>query len=274
MATDIRIDVEFFGHPKTVKLRHRLGLEGIISLLKLWMWAAKNRPEGTLYSMDKEDVEISAGWEGEPGAFTDALIALRWLDVEGEGTETTYILHDWQDHNEWVAGAVNRGDRARFARMAATYPALYRELVSQGRESITRAEYLSLTKDAPTQILNGPLTNVNAPSTPPPVPPPVPVPVPDPNKKDTPVEGKGQDLLAKAQRCLDILKSFKNFRAHTGNEDIRWIVSLYQNPKNIATDIYKELLEARQWAVKKGMEVKNPKAFFLDWLDNLHKSRR
>lgn len=61
---DIRIDVEFFSHPKTVKLERRLGLEAVKALMVLWSWAARNRPDGDLSGLENEDIEIAAGWTG------------------------------------------------------------------------------------------------------------------------------------------------------------------------------------------------------------------
>jgi hypothetical protein len=45
-VTDIRLSVDFFDHPKTVKLERRHGLPGLKALLVLWKWAAKNRTSG------------------------------------------------------------------------------------------------------------------------------------------------------------------------------------------------------------------------------------
>ena len=61
-VSDIRLSVDFFQHPKTIKLERRLGIEGVKALLSLWMWDAQNRPDGVLSGMDPEDIEIAAGW--------------------------------------------------------------------------------------------------------------------------------------------------------------------------------------------------------------------
>ena len=88
MNVDIRLSVFFFDHPKTVKLKRRLGFEGVEALIRLWSWAALNMSEGDIGD-DADDIEISARWNGEPGAFIDALVALRWVDVE----DGRYSLH-------------------------------------------------------------------------------------------------------------------------------------------------------------------------------------
>lgn len=69
MNCDIRLSTEFWQHPKTRKLAKRLGLEGVRSLQILWLWAARNRPDGNLGGMDWEDIELAADWQGEERAF-------------------------------------------------------------------------------------------------------------------------------------------------------------------------------------------------------------
>lgn len=98
MSVDIRIDDGFLDHLKTQKLIRRMGLEGLFSLQALWLWCARNRPDGDLSGMDDEDIAIAARWKGNAGdeAFVGTLAALRWLDK----TETGYALHDWAEHQK------------------------------------------------------------------------------------------------------------------------------------------------------------------------------
>lgn len=97
MNSDIRLSVGFFDHPKIIKLERQLGLEGVTALLRLWLWAAQNRPSGILSGMDGEDIEIAARWKGEPTAFNGVATRLKLLDTVGE----IFQIHDWQDHNTW-----------------------------------------------------------------------------------------------------------------------------------------------------------------------------
>ncbi|KJU86979.1 hypothetical protein MBAV_000824, partial [Candidatus Magnetobacterium bavaricum] len=55
MIADIRINVSFFKHPKTVKLQRRLGAEAVLSLQQLWI----NKSDGALTDMDYEDIAIA-----------------------------------------------------------------------------------------------------------------------------------------------------------------------------------------------------------------------
>ena len=138
---DIRIDVEFFSHPKTVKLERRLGLEAVKALMILWTWAARNRPDGDLAGLENEDIEIAAGWTGELNKLAPTLNALGWLD----GEPGTFRLHQWQEHNPWVAEMQSRSDKARLSRMAQTHPVLYAQLIEAGATGISREDYETLT---------------------------------------------------------------------------------------------------------------------------------
>jgi len=141
MNTDIRLSVNFFTHPKTVKLERQLGLDGVVSLLRLWLWAVQNRPSGALTGMDDEDIEIVSGWPGDSGAFIRAIVALRLLDL----AEATYHLHDWQEHNPWQAEAEDRADKARFSRLRQVCPEAFERLKNSGTNAISKAEYVKLT---------------------------------------------------------------------------------------------------------------------------------
>jgi len=140
MNMDLRLNLGFWDHPKTLKLARRLGLEGVRSLQVLWIWAAKNRPDGDLAGMDTEDVEIAARWEGEPGAFVSALRDLRWVDEDPDGPGGLR-LHDWAENNPWVAESRDRSDAARLSRLAQVAPLEAEAFRGQGRTGISASEY-------------------------------------------------------------------------------------------------------------------------------------
>ena len=115
MNIDIRISLGFLDHPKTKKLRKRLGDGAVLCLLRLWMWAAENRPAGLLDNMDAEDVELAADWKGDEGAFTQALIDCRWLEKTDDGC---YAIHDWDEHQAYASKSEERHERAKKAAQA------------------------------------------------------------------------------------------------------------------------------------------------------------
>ena len=109
MADDARISTATPNHPKTKKLLRRLREAGVLALIYLWLWVADNRWDGDLSGMTVEDVEIAAGWNGEPGALVAALVEVGFLD----GEDLRYRIHDWADHQPYVATRASRVQRAR-----------------------------------------------------------------------------------------------------------------------------------------------------------------
>lgn len=140
MNTDIRIAVDFFAHHKVRKLRKRIGTDGVLSLIQLWTYAAKLRPDGDLDGMSEEDIELAADWVGEDGDFVKALVDVGFLDV-GDGR---YFLHDWLENNPWAGGSDARSDASRFSRMARSFPNEYQTLVQAGIKGISKADYEEL----------------------------------------------------------------------------------------------------------------------------------
>ena len=148
MNSDIRLSTDFPMHPKTIKLRRKLGAQGVFSLISLWCFAAKHKPSGVLDSMDEEEIAIAAIWPDDASTFVCTLVELRWLDVDTSHTKT-YHLHKWIDRNGYAASAPDRSDKARFSRLARSAPAIHAKLKSEGVEAVTAEEYRKLT--APTR---------------------------------------------------------------------------------------------------------------------------
>lgn len=112
MASDIRIETGFLDHPKTKMVRRRIGQCAAEYIMRLWFFAADQKPDGDLAGVSDEMIELSVDWQGEPGALVAALAEVRYLD----GEENSRRLHQWAEHQPWVC---NRGERIESARNAA-----------------------------------------------------------------------------------------------------------------------------------------------------------
>lgn len=110
---DIRISLDFWDHHKTIRLKKRLGYEGIEALTRLWFYAAAYRPNGHLTNMDNEDIAIAAHWNGDPDAFVNVLSDPKypWLDKNGDH----FYLHNWHKRNGYACFSKERSDQARMA---------------------------------------------------------------------------------------------------------------------------------------------------------------
>lgn len=113
MAEDIRVKVGFFQHYKTRLLRNLLGADAVLSLLELWSFAAQNKTKGILTNMDVNMIEVAAGWNGESGKLVEVLLSpeIGYL----EKADGAYKIHDWSEHQPFVAYEEERREMARKA---------------------------------------------------------------------------------------------------------------------------------------------------------------
>jgi hypothetical protein len=128
MNNDIRISCSFPEHYKTKKLMAIAGSAAPFSLISLWVYAARNKPDGFLDNMDSFDIEIASNWTGQPNQFFDALVKCKFLTVADEG----YYLHDWEIHQPYASSAEERSAKARFAILARHNRDLHTKLKEQG----------------------------------------------------------------------------------------------------------------------------------------------
>ena len=210
MNTDIRLSVNFFEHTKTYALDARFGKEGIVCLLKLWVWAAVKRPSGDLSGYCSGILEKAAGWQGEPGSFVEGLRDIGWLD----GEENSFRLHGWEEAQPWVVTVNNREASGRLAFLARKNTEAYNRLKALGYRGITKAQYTAMLlpnwqdeisnwqKESRKKFLgehgkresnasSSASNSLSNASSPVPVPSPLPFPSPSPSPSPTPYVGRG-----------------------------------------------------------------------------------
>lgn len=111
MNSDIRLSIGWNRHPKIIKLRRKLGADGVLALVCLWTFAGEQRPDGVLSGMDDDDIAIAAEYPGDAGTLVSTLANLRLLDRADGG----WTIHDWRDNNPWAFGHKARSDKAKKA---------------------------------------------------------------------------------------------------------------------------------------------------------------
>lgn len=92
----IQVDANLRTHRKAVHLAALVGdRRAWTYLVELWSWASQNEPTGLIRGPAAQMVvEQVAGWGGESGKLSGAMVAAGWIDVREEGL----YLHDWHDH--------------------------------------------------------------------------------------------------------------------------------------------------------------------------------
>jgi len=106
----LQLKVGFFDNIKTQKITRNLGSDGIISLMRLWEYAALNAESGEL-NIDAESLEIAAHWPGDPGKFEAEMLRVGTVDK----IESGYYIHDWAINQSWIVTAAARREKARKA---------------------------------------------------------------------------------------------------------------------------------------------------------------
>lgn len=192
MNSDIRIQSGWYRHPKIVKLRRRMGAEGVLGLVTLWTWTGEQRPNGRLTGMDAEDIAIAAGYPEDPQGFVDTLIALNLLDEDEDGGMS---IHDWEENNPYAAGAEWRHERAKKANAARREK---EENRYKPATSTLEARYERTTSAAPSPSPSpspAPIAFFSPlpPATPEPTPAPTETIEPEPPKKEKKVGGFDSD---------------------------------------------------------------------------------
>jgi hypothetical protein len=90
-------------HPKVKKAARMAGVnefEMIGRLHCLWWWALDYAPDGDLTNYSDDDIEAAVDWQGERGAFAQALIECGFNGHGGliDVTDDSRTIHDWYDY--------------------------------------------------------------------------------------------------------------------------------------------------------------------------------
>ena len=117
---DIRLKLDVLEHPKIRELQDifeeiepRLGAVAFCSWLRLIIHAARNCQDGHL-KMTTRRLKSTARWTGSGDQFAGALVEVGLLEKTDEG----FLLHDWADHQEYVANTSLRVAKAKKAAAA------------------------------------------------------------------------------------------------------------------------------------------------------------
>lgn len=114
--TDIRIRVGFPRHWKIKRVKKRFGKEACWAIVELLCYVAEYRPDGSLVGMSDQAIAEAADWDGDADEFVAFLRDEALLLDEVDGG---YLVHDWEEHNPYAAGAPERSAAASNAGKAS-----------------------------------------------------------------------------------------------------------------------------------------------------------
>jgi hypothetical protein len=204
------------------------------SLLRLWGWCAASRPTGEVG--DAEDLEIAARWFGKAGDLAECLLTLGLI----EKTEGGFAIHQWAEHNPWVA---EREARSEAARVGA-------------RVKWERQRAQSGSKSGTDAVAMQPQCNRNAtaehddmlPTQPNPTQPCV-----------------GQNDVSPPAVAAPTTDTPKKKRPPMLADDAEWLATIKAEPAYRGIDVDRELSKCRAYFSTKGVTVSRQR--FLNWLN-------
>lgn len=115
----LNLDLNYFDHPKTVRLVGLLGRGAEILPVRLWVYAAKYLAEtGEFIGFSPQEIESIARWWGKSGEMVDAMIQAQ--DEKGLGflekTDRGYRLPNWSKINGHISALKERAQAGAKAR--------------------------------------------------------------------------------------------------------------------------------------------------------------
>jgi hypothetical protein len=106
MANSLNVDLDYFSHPKTLRLVGLLGGGAEVLPIKLWAYCGKFHAEhGTLIGYGPSEIESAIGWRGTSGDAVAALLKVHYLDQIDGG----YAVHDWVEYQGHIHAYKVRG---------------------------------------------------------------------------------------------------------------------------------------------------------------------
>lgn len=118
----LNLDLDYFSHPKVMRLVGLLGPEYVALPIKLWCYVGKHHcADGALVSYSNAEVEAAVGWSGESGKMVEAMLKVGLLDQRDNG----YLVHDWMDHAGHLVAFKKRAKSAakkRWRKLATSIP--------------------------------------------------------------------------------------------------------------------------------------------------------
>jgi len=107
---DYRVKTSWRTSSKREYVFDKLGAVGVLAVMDLWSYCASEKTDGDLVGMSDKKIAAEAKWRGDPDEFMAALTDEDFQLVDGGPGER--FIHDWKDHNPWVAGSNGRKAQA------------------------------------------------------------------------------------------------------------------------------------------------------------------
>lgn len=108
MSLFVRVEVSFWTHRKTIRLRSLLGDSALWLPLRLWSYAAQNQSDGDFTDYSPEELAMLLGYTSNAQSMLQALQRAGFMDG--------MLIHGWGDYNGYHAAFSERAKKAATAR--------------------------------------------------------------------------------------------------------------------------------------------------------------
>lgn len=108
----INVATNFFSHPKTRRLRARLGPGAVEALISLWCFAAEFHVSSGFLAESPEELAAIVDWRGDAAALISGFVAVGFLDEVDGGLK----VHDWEVHARHLVSYTERSRKMNSAR--------------------------------------------------------------------------------------------------------------------------------------------------------------
>lgn len=116
----LNLDLDYFSHPKVMRLVGLIGAEHVAFPIKLWCHTAKYHCEsGVLPAYSIQELESTLGWTGPSTILVEALVKIGFIEKYRDG----FRIHDWKEHAGHLVAFKKRaksGAKARWQKYASS----------------------------------------------------------------------------------------------------------------------------------------------------------
>ena len=104
----LNVDLNYFDHPKTMRLVARLGPGSDVLPIRLWAYVGRHHPESGSLALLESEIEHICGWWGKKGELIAAMIEIGFLKSDGD----FFQVNDWHEHSGHLATFKKRAVKA------------------------------------------------------------------------------------------------------------------------------------------------------------------
>lgn len=110
MSLYVKVNVNFYTHRKTARLKAILGTDAYWLPPRLWAYAADNQPDGNFDGYSAAEIANLIGYTGDASSMLQALLQAGFMD------ENPLRIHDWHVFNSYHVTFADRAKKAADAR--------------------------------------------------------------------------------------------------------------------------------------------------------------